>query len=311
MKNFVILLGITVALLGCARKDSIDTPTGSDVTVQKTDGVAVVGRLIEVKPEQVVLEGRDGVRMNVPLSEIASIKATSAERPDVTSQTAAAVATTGTAPGMPARSDAPAAKGPDAPDAKNDEPQRPANRAVDRKVEYREVTVPAGTRLSVELTSSVASNTSHAEDAVRGRLRRPVTVGGVEALPAGSVVLGHVTSAHPPGKVKGRASVAFRFNQIDLPGEGGREAISTATYSRIARATKKKDAAKIGVGAGAGAIVGGILGGGSGAAKGAAIGGGAGTAVVLATKGEEVRIAAGAPVLVRLTAPLKVRVPVK
>jgi hypothetical protein len=102
-----------------------------------------------------------------------------------------------------------------------------------------------------------------------------------------------------------------RFNQIDLPGDGGRQPITTAAVSRLAPATKKKDATRIGGGAGAGAIIGGILGGKDGAAKGAVIGGGAGTAVVLSTSGNEVGMAAGAPLSVRLTAPLRVRVPLK
>jgi hypothetical protein len=76
----------------------------------------------------------------------------------------------------------------------------------------------------------------------------------------------------------------------------------------VAPATKGEDATKIGVGAGAGAVIGGILGGGDGAAIGAAIGGGAGTGVVLATKGQEMRLGPGADVSTRLTAPLTVRV---
>ena len=130
-------------------------------------------------------------------------------------------------------------------------------------------------------------------------------------MPAGTSVLGNVTSAARSGKVKGRASVAFRFNTIDLPGEGGRESISTATISHVASPTKKKDATKVGIGAGAGAAIGAIVGGGSGAAKGAAIGGAAGTGAVLATRGEEVRLGPGASVTAKLTAPLTVRVPLK
>ncbi len=170
------------------------------------------------------------------------------------------------------------------------------------------MTLPSGTTLAVELTSPIASNTSRVEDQVRGKLRHAVRIDGLEALPAGTALIGHVTSAHPAGKVKGRASIAFRFNTIDLPGDAAREPISTATYSRMSRATKQKDATKIGIGAGAGAVIGGIIGGGSGAAKGAAIGGGTGTAVVLATKGDEVGLPAGTPVTIRLTAPLTVRV---
>ena len=76
----------------------------------------------------------------------------------------------------------------------------------------------------------------------------------------------------------------------------------------MAPATKGEDATKIGIGAGAGAVIGGLVGGKDGAAKGAAIGGGAGTGVVLATKGQEIRLGPGADVTSQLTAPLTVRI---
>jgi hypothetical protein len=60
----------------------------------------------------------------------------------------------------------------------------------------------------------------------------------------------------------------------------------------VAEATKKRDAAIIGGGAGIGAAIGAITGGGKGAAIGAAVGGGAGTGTVLATKGKEIRYGA-------------------
>ena len=108
------------------------------------------------------------------------------------------------------------------------------------------------------------------------------------------------------GRVKGRARVAYRFSSLRHDSE--RYDITTAPISHQARATKGKDATKIGVGAGVGAAVGALLGGGGGAAKGAAIGGAAGTGAVLATRGEEVRLGPGADVNTRLTAPLTVRV---
>jgi hypothetical protein len=174
---------------------------------------------------------------------------------------------------------------------------------------YREVTIPAGTILPVELRTTVASDASHVEEAVRGTLRRTVSVRGTSVLPAGTVLLGHVTDAARSARVKGRARVAFRFTALDMPGEGGRLSIHTASIARRAPATKKADAAKIGGGAAGGAVIGGILGGGSGAAKGAAIGGAAGTGVVLSTRGREVRVPAGTSLSVRLTQPLTVRVP--
>jgi hypothetical protein len=211
-----------------------------------------------------------------------------------------AAATSGEAPAAPA----PAPPGPPAAPEPDDTAQRKA-----KTPEFREVTVPAGTVLRVTLSTAVASDTSQVEDAVRATLQNGVTVDGLQALPIGTTLLGHVTSAERSAKVKGRASVGVRFNSIDLPGDGGRESIQTATITRGAAATKKKDATKIGIGAGAGAVIGGIMGGGSGAAKGAAIGGGAGTGAVLATRGDEVRLPAGTPLSVKLTAPLTVRVP--
>jgi hypothetical protein len=100
--------------------------------------------------------------------------------------------------------------------------------------------------------------------------------------------------------------IAFNFNSLRTG--GNQYDVQTSTLTHVAPATKGEDAAKIGVGAGAGAIIGGILGGGDGAAKAAVIGGGAGTGVVLATKGKEMRLAPGADVTSQLTAPLTVRV---
>ncbi|MDP9323962.1 MAG: hypothetical protein M3P13_10030, partial [Acidobacteriota bacterium] len=272
---------------------------GTDVTVQKKDGASLSGRLVEVNTEQVVIESKDGVKLSVPRSLVESVKpAAAAERRDAQAKTA--TATTGAAPAAPAPPEAAAVPTPD------DSGQRTAKRS-----EFREVTVPAGTVLRVTLETPVASDTSHVEDAVRATLRTPVTADGVQALPVGTAVLGHVTSAQRSAKVKGRASIGVRFNTIDVPGDGGREAIRTGTIVRVAPATKKKDATKIGSGAGAGALIGGFVGGGSGAAKGAAIGGGAGTGAVLATRGDEVRLPTGTALSVRLTAPLTVRVPVK
>lgn len=194
-------------------------------------------------------------------------------------------------------------------------PAATASRAGDaeqkRVAEWGEVTIPAGTILKVNLNTAVGSDTSRVEDPVRGTLRSPVTIKGLQALPAGTAVSGYVTDAARSAKVKGRARVAFRFTRLDPPGPDDSMTIRTGTISRLAPGTRKRDAATIGGGAVGGAIVGGILGGGGGAAKGAAIGGAGGTGVVLATRGKEVRMAAGTPLSVRLTQALTVRVPVR
>jgi hypothetical protein len=178
--------------------------------------------------------------------------------------------------------------------------------AVTPVAQYKEITIPSGTALALDLGTAVASDTSRVEQPVRATLRSPVTINGIVALPAGSEVTGLVSAADGAGRVKGRAHLALRFNAIRANGQS--YDVKTSGFAETARATKKKDAEKIGIGAGAGAALGAILGGGSGAAKGAAIGGAGGTGVVLATKGEEVRLGPGANITTRLTAPLTVRV---
>ncbi|HEX2343913.1 MAG TPA: hypothetical protein VHI98_25810 [Vicinamibacterales bacterium] len=202
-----------------------------------------------------------------------------------------------------------------APDAANPAAAPAASAAETAKspseAALREVTIPAGTVLAVELQSAVASDTSSVEDPVRARLRKPIMIDGVEALPAGSSLRGFVTEATRSARVKGRARVGFRFNSIEPAGRDGRLDIRTNVISREAPGTKKQDAAKIGIPAAGGAVIGGIVGGGDGAAKGAVIGGAAGTGVVLSTRGKEVRFGPGADFSVKLAAPLTVRVPVK
>ena len=309
MKKLGFVLALAISAAACSREDALEMPAGgSDVTVQKKDGVTVEGKLIEVQATQVVLEDRAGVKTTVPRAQIAEVRKTSAPaatapaidplKPDVESPAPTPGATAATE-----RSAAAAAEKPAAPTVA----EKPAA-AADPEPTFREVTLPEGTELPLTLRTSVGSATSNIEDQVRATLRSPVRVNGVEALPAGTAVVGHVTNAERSAKVKGRATVAFRFTRIDLPGEGGMTNIRTGTVTRTAEGTKKEDAAKIGGAAAGGAIIGGIIGGGDGAAKGAVIGGAGGTGVVLATRGKEVTVAAGSPVTVKLTQPLTLRV---
>jgi hypothetical protein len=285
MKGFrlvtVLMFGAVVAS-GCSREPAgLQIQTGTDVRIEKTDGVTVSGRLVDVQPEEVVLEAADGQRTRVPRADIRALHALHA-RTRASSDAPAAPP----APEPPAAPAAPveeptkargrdegalAAEPPDAADAAAD--ARRAAAAVERAAaespklpEYREVQVPAGTVLPIVLKTAVGSATSAVEDQVRGSLRRSISVEGIEVLPAGTTILGTVTAAERSARVKGRARVAF---------------------------------------------IGGILGGGDGAAKGAAIGGGAGTGVVLSTRGKEVTVPAGTSVSTRLLEPVTIRVRVR
>ncbi len=171
---------------------------------------------------------------------------------------------------------------------------------------FRDVTIPAGTPMTVTVLSTLASKTSQVEDIVKGALAKPVIIDGMTVLPANAQISGLVTDVKQSGRVKGKASIAFRFMRVSAWNEEHK--IQTARVVLDADDSKKDDVKKGGLGAGLGAVVGGIAGGGTGAAIGAVTGG---TAAVVGTKGKEVEIPAGTVVQVLVQDPFTVRMPVK
>ena len=186
-------------------------------------------------------------------------------------------------------------------------PSNAAAQGVFSRVTAREVTLPAGTPLPIVMDTPVASNTSHVEQPVRAHLSRDVRLDNNVVLPAGSDLFGTVTAVRRPGKVKGRSYIALRLTTLVPAGSNDRYRIDTGRVARTGRATKKKDAMKIGIPAAGGAAVGALVGGKKGALIGAGAAGGAGTAVVLSTRGEEVGIGRGTPLTLRLASPVTVR----
>jgi hypothetical protein len=175
-----------------------------------------------------------------------------------------------------------------------------------RVPEWKEVTIPEGTALPLELETALSSETARVETPVRARLRQAVVVDGLTVIPAGAIMTGEVTDVERAGRVKGRSRISFTFRNVEA--NNLREDLKTNPLTFAGEASKGEDATKVGAGAVGGAIIGGILGGGDGAAKGAAIGGAAGTGVVLATRGKEVKLAPGADLAASLAEPLRIRV---
>lgn len=172
----------------------------------------------------------------------------------------------------------------------------------------RWVTIPAGTTLRLRVDRAFGSDISRVEDPVAATLVRAVVVDRRTVLPRGSVASGYVADATRPGKVKGRGRVAVRFTRITPAGDDDRYTMRTRSWVAVAPATKKKDALTIGLPAAGGAAIGALIDGKKGAGIGALAGGGAGTAVVLTTRGKDVRVNRGATLAVRLSEPLTVRV---
>ena len=161
------------------------------------------------------------------------------------------------------------------------------------------ITLPDGATFPLVLETAMSSASSRSGDLIVARLAEDVRVGEKVVVPSGSEVRGRVTEAVPSGRVKTRARLAFDFDTLVL--EGKEYSIGTGPVDITAGSTHKKDAATIGIGAGAGALIGAIVDGGKGAGIGALIGGATGTGVMLTNTGKEVDLGAGTHVAVRLT----------
>jgi hypothetical protein len=149
----------------------------------------------------------------------------------------------------------------------------------------RKTTVPSGTQVRVALIDAVGTEKSSPGDEFTASLIEPIVIGGKTIVAKGTRVHGRVIDVEDSGRVKGRATISLTLTSI-TPG-GKNISIDTDPFVAVAEATKKRDAAVIGGGAGVGAAIGAIAGGKKGAGIGALVGGGAGTGTVLATKGKE------------------------
>ncbi len=149
----------------------------------------------------------------------------------------------------------------------------------------RTVTIPAATLISVRLSETLESDKMQPGDSFLGVLDSPLVVDGLVIAEKGARVEGRVVEVEQAGRVKGRAALGIQLVRFETS-DGQRVVIQTETFRKEAEATKRDDAAKVGLGAGLGAAIGAIAGGGKGAAIGAAAGGAAGTGAVLATRGK-------------------------
>ncbi|HEY0083124.1 MAG TPA: hypothetical protein VGB61_10065, partial [Pyrinomonadaceae bacterium] len=150
--------------------------------------------------------------------------------------------------------------------------------------------IPMDTNMRVELLTNLSTDATQRGDRFEARVIEPAEYEGAR-------LTGRVKSVKRAGKVRGSAELQLDFEQISLP-DGrftnfnaqvlevvGRSAGNVGEVDEEGgvrgQSTTKDDVAKVGAGAGIGAIIGAIAGGGKGAAIGAVIGGGIGAGGVI------------------------------
>lgn len=147
-------------------------------------------------------------------------------------------------------------------------------------------TIPSGSHATVRLNTSLSSATARTGEVWSGTLTHDIVEHGKVTVRAGVPVKGKVTYVNRSGRLHKPGALTLRLTSING------ETVYSSRITRQGKSHTKSNVTKIGGGAAAGALIGGLAGGGKGAAIGTVAGAGAGTGVAAATGKEEVRIPA-------------------
>jgi hypothetical protein len=173
-------------------------------------------------------------------------------------------------------------------------------------VQPEEVSVPAGTNLTIRINQHISVKTSRAGDRFDGEVEEPVVGSNNEVvIPRGAPVGGVVVESHRRGHFKGASILELRLTSLTL--NGSRYRLDTADLTRTKKGKGKRSAALIGGGAGLGMLVGGVASGGVGLLVGGLAGGGAGTALSGLTGNRDIEIPAESIVRFKLAENLVVQ----
>lgn len=142
-------------------------------------------------------------------------------------------------------------------------------------------TLPAGTQVTVRTGSSLSSKTARAGRTIPCSVARDVVVHGEKLAKVGDPAKCRVTSAKSSGRLHAPGILSIRLAEVNG------QAVATGSHTFKGKSHTKSNVTKIGGGAAAGALIGGLAGGGKGALIGTAAGGAAGTGVAVATGKEE------------------------
>jgi hypothetical protein len=168
--------------------------------------------------------------------------------------------------------------------------------------------VPSGTQLRIRLNDTLSSKDSRVGDKFTATVVNPSRY-------EEATVTGHIRSIVKSGRVEGRTTMNLSFDSIRLRDErtGPLRAEVVRVYDsdsakkvdeegRVQSGGRGKQTLKrSGIGAAAGAIIGGIAGGGKGAAIGLIVGGAAGAGSVAVTGSKELKLDSGTEMLIRVT----------
>ena len=150
------------------------------------------------------------------------------------------------------------------------------------------VTIAAGTRISVRTIDAIDSAKNHPGDRFQASLEEPLTVDGAVVAPKGADVYGRLAESKKSGTFTGKSELQLELTGIVVSGQT--VPVVTGEYELKGKSRGSSTAKRTVGGAALGGIIGAIAGGGKGAGIGAAVGGGAGAGSEVITKGDQVKV---------------------
>jgi hypothetical protein len=147
------------------------------------------------------------------------------------------------------------------------------------------IVVPAGTQMSIGISSAVSTKTASIGDPIDARLASDLVIDGRRAILAGAPVRGRVTEVISGSrKIGGTPTLAMNFDGLEL--EDGTTVPISGKLVQQAKSDTAKDTAKIVGGTAAGAIIGHQIDDDKGTVIGGLLGGAAGAIAARKTGGE-------------------------
>lgn len=153
-----------------------------------------------------------------------------------------------------------------------------------------ELTIPAGTPITVRQQESLSSASARPGERFEAVIDEPVVVGDHIVLSVGTLVTGHVNLASRSGRLRHPGELGLTLDTVTV----GQQQVPLTTSNIIARggSHKKRNWAWIGGGSGGGALIGALAAGGKGALIGSGIGAASGTTTAFLTGKKNVGFAA-------------------
>jgi len=150
------------------------------------------------------------------------------------------------------------------------------------------VTIPAGTRISVRTIDGIDSTKNHVGDRFQASLEEPLMVDGKVVVAKGADVYGRLAESKESGTFSGRSQLRLELTGIVVNGQT--VPVATGEYELTGKSRGASTAKRTVGGAAVGSIIGALAGGGKGAAIGAGVGGGLGAGSEVVTKGDQVKV---------------------